>query len=107
MKIRYLTPAALLAALALGGCDKVLETEPTTSLSAESMITDAATAQAALNGAYSALQSTSYYGLDLLMLGDLPADNAVWTGTFQFLGEIGTNRIQADNAEVTALWSQI
>src|SRR5215210_4304806 len=104
MKIRSRTLLALAAAAAAAaGCDKVLQTEPTTSLSAESMIVDAATAQAALNGVYSALQSGSYYGLDLLMLGDLPADNAVWTGTFQFLSDVGTNRIQADNSEVTGM----
>jgi hypothetical protein len=105
MKLRILLPSALL--LLAAGCDKVLETEPTTSLSAEQMIVDAATARAALNGAYSALQSTSYYGLDLLMLGDLPADNAVWTGTFQFLGDVASNRILADNAEITGMWTQI
>jgi starch-binding outer membrane protein, SusD/RagB family len=98
-------PAALL--VASSGCDSVLQTEPTTSLSSTQMIVDAPTARAALNGAYSALQSTSYYGLDLLMLGDLPADNAVWTGTFQFLNDVGRNFILSDNTEVTALWTQI
>jgi hypothetical protein len=105
MRIRYLLSATLIAVAT--GCDRALETEPTTQLSAEQMITDAATARAALNGAYSALQSTSYYGLDLLVLNDIAADNAVWTGTFQFIGEVQTNRIQADNTEVTALWTQI
>lgn len=105
MRMRLILPAMLLVASA--GCDGVLQTEPTTSLSSTQMIVDGPTARAALNGAYSALQSTSYYGLDLLMLGDLPADNAVWTGTFQFLGEVASNNIQADNTEVTALWTQI
>lgn len=105
MKTRIILPAALLVASI--GCDSVLQTEPTTSLSSTQMIVDGPTARAALNGAYSALQSTSYYGLDLLMLGDLPADNAVWTGTFQFLNDVGRNFILSDNTEVTALWTQI
>jgi hypothetical protein len=105
MKIKFILPAAFLVAAI--GCDSVLETEPTTSLSSTQMIVDAATARAALNGAYSALQSTSYYGLDLLMLGDLPADNAVWTGTFQFLNDVARNFILSDNTEVAALWTQI
>lgn len=105
MRIRILLPAALLVASA--GCDDVLQTEPTTSLSSTQMIIDGPTARAALNGAYSALQSTSYYGLDLLMLGDLPADNAVWTGTFQFLNDVARNFILSDNTEVAALWTQI
>ena len=93
--------------LAVAGCDRVLDTEPETSLPQTEMIVDAATAQAALNGAYDALQSGSYYGLDMLMMGDLPADNAVWTGTFQFLGDVATNRIQADNPEVTDMWTAL
>jgi hypothetical protein len=105
MKTRYLLPTVLL--LAAVGCDKVLQTEPTTSLPGEEQIIDAATARASLNGAYSALQSASYYGLDLEMMGDLAADNATWSGTFQFLDNIGTNTIKADNAETTALWGQI
>jgi starch-binding outer membrane protein, SusD/RagB family len=105
MRTRFFLPIAFLAASA--ACDSTLQTEPTTSLSSTQMIVDGPTARAALNGAYSALQSTGYYGLDLLMLGDLPADNAVWTGTFQFLGEVASNRIQADNTEVTSLWTQI
>ena len=105
MRLRILLPAALLVASA--GCDEVLQTEPTTSLSSTQMIVDGPTARAALNGAYSALQSTSYYGLDLLMLGDLPADNAVWTGTFQFLNDVARNFILSDNTEVAALWTQI
>jgi hypothetical protein len=105
MKTRFLIPVALL--LAAAGCDKVLQTDPTTQVPADRLITDAVTAQAALNGAYNALQDASYYGLDLEMLGDLPADNATWSGTFQFLNDIGTNTIQADNAEITAFWTQL
>jgi starch-binding outer membrane protein, SusD/RagB family len=104
MMKRYLLPMALVLAV---GCDSVLQTEPVTSLPAEQQIVDAATARASLVGAYQALQSASYYGLDLQLFGDLPADNATWAGTFQFLNDIGVNDIKADNAEVTAFWTQI
>lgn len=103
-----LTRLAVTALLALAaGCNDVLQTEPVTSLPQDQLVTDVATARASLNGAYDGLQSGSYYGLSLLLLGDLPADNTVWTGTFQYLGDVQTNRIQADNAEVTALWTAI
>src|SRR3982751_1224968 len=106
MKKRYLVlPMALLVAAA--ACDSTLQTDPTTSLPAEDQIVDAATARASLNGAYAALQNASYYGLDVQLMGDLPADNATWAGTFQLLNDIGTNQIQADNSEVTAFWTQI
>lgn len=105
MPIRKLAlPLVLLAA---ASCGDFLQTEPVTSLPQDQLIVDAATATAALNGAYDGLQSGSYYGLSLLLLGDLTADNAVWTGTFQYLGEVQTNRVQADNAEVTAMWTAI
>jgi len=99
--------AALAALTAMAACDGILQTEPVTSLPQDQMIQDAATATASLNGAYDALQSGSYYGLSAPLVGDLAADNAVWSGTFQYLGEMQTNRMQADNAEVTGLWSAI
>ncbi len=105
MKKRYIIPAALL--LVSAGCDSALQTEPTTSIPGEAQIVDEATARASLVGAYAALQSASYYGLDIQLMGDLPADNATWAGTFQFLDDIGRNVIKADNSEVTALWTQI
>ncbi len=100
-----LTAVGMLAAAT--ACDGILQTEPVTSLPQDLMIQDAATATASLNGAYDALQSGSYYGLSALLVGDLAADNAVWSGTFGYLGEMQTNRMQADNQEVTALWTAI
>jgi hypothetical protein len=110
LKTRTRTLARLVALAALAAttaCDGILQTEPVTSLPQDLMIQDAATATASLNGTYDALQSGSYYGLSALLVGDLAADNAVWSGTFQYLGEMQTNRMQADNAEVTALWTAI
>jgi hypothetical protein len=99
--------AALAALAATAACDGILQTEPVTSLPQDLMIQDAATATASLNGVYDALQSGSYYGLTAKLVGDLAADNTVWSGTFQFLGEMQTNRMQADNQEVTAFWTAI
>ena len=86
MKKRYIIPAALL--LMSAGCESALQTEPTTSIPGEAQIVDEPTARASLVGAYAALQSASYYGLDIQLMGDLPADNATWAGTFQFLDEM-------------------
>ena len=104
MRIRHLLPAALLLA-GTAACNDLLQTEPVVALPQDQMISDAATAQAALNGAYASLQSTASYGRGLLTLGDVAADNAVWTGTFQFVADIANNRIVADNSEITGIWN--
>jgi hypothetical protein len=98
---------AVLALAAVVGCDRQLATAPGDRVPANTIIVDGPTASAALNGAYDALQSGSYYGLDLELLGDLPSDNGQWAGTYQFLGDIASNRITADNPEVTAMWGAI
>jgi hypothetical protein len=105
MRIRSLLLPLLLAGAT--SCGDVLQTEPFTAVPQDQLIVDAASATTALNGAYDALQSGSYYGLSQLLLGDLPSDNTVWTGTFQYLDDVQRNQIQTDNTEVTALWTAI
>jgi hypothetical protein len=97
-------PAVLLAA---AGCDSTLTTEPVDRVPAEQSIVDAATARAALVGAYDALQALSYYGRTFEVLGDLSADNAEHVGTFQYLGQVDRNQLQADNTAVTNVWIAI
>ena len=101
MRLRLLLPAMLLAA---AGCDRALTTEPVDRVPIANEIVDAATARAALVGAYDGLQSLSYVGLDLALLGDLPSDNARHSGTFQYLGAIDRHTTQADNVEVRDYW---
>ena len=105
MRIRSL--AAPLMLLGAVSCGDILQVDPVTSLPQDQLIVDAATATAALNGAYDGLQAGGYYSLSALLDGDLAADNAVWTGTFQFLREVEQNDILADNAETTGLWTAI
>jgi tetratricopeptide (TPR) repeat protein len=98
-------PAVLLVAAA--GCDSALTTDPVDRVPAENAIVDAATARAALVGAYDALQALSYYGRTFEVLGDLSADNAEHVGTFQYLGQVDRNQLQADNTAVTNVWIAI
>ena len=106
MRFGFMVPAAF-ALVAAAGCNDVLDTAPTNRVLASQEIVDRASAEAALNGAYDALQSSGMYGLDLEMLGDLPADNLTWVGTYQFLGEIQDNKISQDNPEVTNMWEAL
>ena len=107
MKLRLLPPALLLLVAAATGCDSPLSTEPVTSVPSERQIVDASTARASLAGAYDALQSLSYYGRTFEVLGDLAADNARHSGTFQYLGQVDRNAMQADNTAVTNTWIAI
>lgn len=106
MRFGFIVPAAF-ALVAAAGCNNVLDTAPTSRVLASQEIVDQASAEAALNGAYDALQSSGMYGLDLEMLGDLPSDNLTWVGTYQFLGDIEVNQIAADNPEVTNMWEAL
>jgi starch-binding outer membrane protein, SusD/RagB family len=106
MRFNNFVPVALLLMAAVG-CDRVLTTTPADRVPAADIIVDAPSALGALYGAYDGLQSLSYYGLDAELLGDLPADNSTWVGTYQFLGDIENNQIAADNPEVTDMWTAI
>jgi starch-binding outer membrane protein, SusD/RagB family len=106
MRLTNIFPTAL-ALFVATGCDNVLTTTPQDALPAAQLIVDSKSALGALNGAYDGLQSLSYYGLDAQLLGDLPADNSTWVGTYQFLGDIEANSIGADNPEITDMWTAI
>jgi starch-binding outer membrane protein, SusD/RagB family len=106
MRFNKVFPVAFLS-LAAAGCDSVLSTSPGSNIPADQIIVDSKSALGALTGAYDGLQSLSYYGLDIQLLGDLPADNSTWVGTYQFLGDIENNDIHSDNPEVTDMWEAI
>jgi hypothetical protein len=68
--------ASGLAIVLLGSCSKDFITKnPTTSLGSDQALTDVAAMQTALNGAYAQLRSTSLFGRDFPITGDLMADN--------------------------------
>jgi starch-binding outer membrane protein, SusD/RagB family len=102
---RLLMPVLLLCGAT--GCDSTLTTDPVDRVPAENAIIDGPTARAALVGAYDALQALSYYGRTFQVLGDLSADNAEHVGTFQYLGQVDRNQLQADNTAVTNVWIAI
>jgi hypothetical protein len=105
---RALTAAAVAAAaLTLSACDRALNTAPFDQIPTDGAIVDGPTAEAALNGAYDALQSTGMYGLDLEVASELASDNVVWSGTLQFLADLSRNRVQADNSEIASMWGAL
>jgi hypothetical protein len=102
---RRLALLAALSGLALAGCDGLLDVDPPAQLTDEVVIDDAAGARAALVGAYNALLSGGYYGTDLVVLGDLSADNTAHTGTFDAYAGADANAMQANNGSVEGMWA--
>lgn len=105
MRLSRVLPAALLA-VALGACDTdVLDLRPVDEIDEGTAIVDAASAQAALNGAYTALEDLDYYGGDYPIYGDLMSDNAEHEGTFSTYSEADRHSLLPDNVTLDDIWT--
>jgi hypothetical protein len=100
-KITYLI---LLATIAFSGCTKMLEIEPTASISDVTAIKDRVGVERAITGAYNAFQATGLYYRNQILVGDLSADNLVFTGTTLDYEQISSKLIPADNAIIDGMW---
>lgn len=94
-------------ALALTSCDNILEPQPRLDISTGQAITNKRGAEAALLGAYSELQSNSYYGFEYPALAYLSADEVDWSGSFNFYQQFDLNAIPSENSSIKSVWSQI
>jgi hypothetical protein len=102
--------AVLLAAAAGCKTDDLLQVDPTTSIPEEQAIVDAATARAALAGAYNALQDADdayYYAESFVDFGDLASDNTEAVGTFTQYYDADDNDIRADDSVIEGIWDNI
>lgn len=91
--------------IAQSACTQVLDIEPFQQLSDQGAITDAASARAALLGAYSAQQN--HYSLNYPVLAYLPADNVRFNGTLNQFLQIDQNAVTPDNPIVTSAWTSL
>ena len=97
---------ALLLAMALGACDEgLLDVLPVDSIAEEIAIVDARSAQAALVGAYSALQGGSYYGGAYIMWSETLTDNVEHTGTFDSYADADAVFLRPDVGSITGIWT--
>lgn len=106
MTIKRLVPTLLLATV-LGACTSLLDVAPVDEISDEIAIVDAASAQAALVGAYAALESGSYYGGAYLMWTETLTDNVEHTGTFEGYADADALVLRADMSTVPGMWYAI
>ena len=95
----------VIAMVAVSGCD-VLTQDPQTAISEDIAIRDQKSAEAALNGLYSQLQSGNYYGSNLQIISDVSSDISQSVGTWDFYREMDTYVTSAGNLEVRNLWEQ-
>lgn len=105
MKYIYLIGSLLLFATS---CD-VLDVEPQSAIPATEAFKDKNGITRGINGAYSALQSLSYYGRSYGIFADLAADNLVHppNATAVSYAEIDNNSILPENESVDGIWTAI
>jgi hypothetical protein len=100
---------ALLLAFSLGACDtdSLLDLQPLDEISSDIAITDATSAQAALNGAYSGLQSTAYYGGDYVLWSETLTNNLRHEGTFDGYADADLLFMRPDMGRIDGMWTAI
>jgi hypothetical protein len=101
-KTTYILIVLVLASVS---CTKMLDIQPTASISAEEAIKDKTGVDKAITGAYYSLHDAGNYGRNQVIVEDLAADNLAWTGTTRDYQQIGDNLISSDNAIIDGIWT--
>jgi hypothetical protein len=96
----------LISALFQTSCE-LLDPKPTNAITSADAIKDQNGVNKAIIGCYSALQYSTYYGRNYVVMGDITTNNLVWTGTSPDYNQINNNSILADNLIVRDIWSAI
>lgn len=105
MKTIQWVPVLLMLAV-VGACDTgILDVLPQDEIAEGVAIVDVETAEAALMGVYSSLQSGDLYGTDYVVWTDLLSDDVEHTGTFGSYGQADLINVPADNGVVEGFWS--
>ena len=92
-------------ALATTSCTKMLDIQPTASVSTDQAIKDESGVNKAITGAYYSLHDVGNYGRNHVIVEDLAADNLTWTGTTRDYLQIDQNQIASDNGIIDGIWT--
>ena len=95
----------VLGSILLVSCNKMLDIQPTDAISSDEAITDKSGVEKAIYGSYDAFQLAGLYGRNRVILGDLAADNLVWTGTNMDYSQIDDNTVSIDNGIIDGMWT--
>jgi starch-binding outer membrane protein, SusD/RagB family len=94
----------ILSSILLVACNKQLDIQPTDAISSDVAITDKSGVEKAIYGSYDAFQQAGLYGRNRIILGDLSADNLVWTGTNMDYSQVDNNDVSIDNGIIDGMW---
>ena len=91
-------------ALVSMSCTKILDVQPTASISSEEAIKDKSGVDKAMTGAYYSLHDVGNYGRNHVIAEDLAADNLKWTGTNRDYSQFADNQIETNNGIIDGIW---
>ena len=97
---------ALLGVL-LSACNHFLDVQPELQVDESQAITNASTAETAVNGLYNRLGSDGYYGSNYQALSYLSGGDIQWTGSQGAPQEVVLHKLTADNSYVSNAWQAI
>lgn len=93
----------------LSSCsDYFLNVDPTQSISGNAIVVDQNTAETAVLGVYSALQSRLYYGGDgYAAMAYLSGGDHIWVGTLNYYNAFPVHEYRPDNTLINNVWYDI
>lgn len=93
----------IVAGLMFGSCDKTVEIQPQNSVTPEVALSDATGYQALLISVYDRLQSYTYWGRDMALMGDALGDN-IYTVTSQSGNRYNSQNVNTKSAHYN-IWT--
>ncbi len=102
--VYHILPVVLLLT---SSCQQFLDVQPDLQVDQSQAITNASTAEAAVNGMYNRLGNESYYGSNFPALSYLSGGDINWTGSQTAPQEIFARRVTSTNGYVGSAWGAI
>jgi hypothetical protein len=106
MKIFLKYTTIVLTALLLGSCN-ITDVDPYSDANQEAAFENENAIRSTVVGCYDVLQSSSYYGQNLIVIPDLLSYNLKSNGTTMEWAEFENNVVQPGNAMIDGMWSRI
>jgi starch-binding outer membrane protein, SusD/RagB family len=103
--MKTITYILIAFSILLGACSKMLDINPTNAISSDEAIKDKSGVEKAITGSYDAFQLAGLYGRNRVILGDLAADNLVWSGTNYDYAQIDNNSVSIENGIIDGMWT--